>query len=273
MLSRSPVAVAASAIRRVRRCLSYGWLLALLCLSIGVQISVLVASGSAALRYREGDFAADEQLIHANHSITVHNHLLYDKITTHSRLRSGYRFPAVSPSGSPWGEPARGREQQPAWQTRPETYVPIPEWALAIRETMKSNSKLLHSQMMKEFQVGFPFRCARFSYLDPKPGDANPGPVVIDGALVLQTHGQFQPYEWSILPIRISPFQALGNLAATFAVTAMAYILVRLVASSAIVWWRRRRHLCATCGYDVHSLEKCPECGTEVESRAARRPL
>lgn len=49
----------------------------------------------------------------------------------------------------------------------------------------------------------------------------------------------------------------------------LAFPTIALVHGSVRRWRRRRRGLCTSCGYDLYgnTSEKCPECGTGIESK------
>lgn len=118
--------------------------------------------------------------------------------------------------------------------------------------------------------AGFPFRCLwsiRVGY-DSDPSIDFPGRTVF----YIYHIGAFEMnWRWLIrrlgyhswLSFRIKP---LGMMANTLIYAALLWMPILLARQ-----FRNRRRIaanrCARCGYDVETLDQCPECGLKVEQR------
>ncbi len=140
---------------------------------------------------------------------------------------------------------------------------------MGVQDEPSDNPSLLR-QSVYVYRVGFPFRSHECRV------DTD---VSNDGIVTIRTIGVAQ-VDKKLLPLGLSRLFSsvvfrpiwLGFLLNVVIYGGLVWILKKLIIDRILIYRRRRisnrksNRLCIQCGYSVHGVSRCPECGLDIES-------
>ncbi|GMU83361.1 MAG: hypothetical protein AMXMBFR47_32310 [Planctomycetota bacterium] len=145
----------------------------------------------------------------------------------------------------------------------PGTDAAVPSWSSLRSQWPRSAVERDWSVSLTETLMGWPFSCFYGNFETPATLPTNV--VSQHGCFTVHRAGGALHEPFQIVAIPLVPH------ALPFIANVTIYALVAFVGRNAIPLLlrvdRRRRGLCATCGYDVRgTTERCPECGNVLRS-------